>query len=148
MEKVIQCTVCEDTNHCFEEVQEDYSSFMCFKCGFMSDTRFSNDHDKESEQNMSLLMNQIKVFDQARRIWWYPSVVNMGKLGMIFPEGSSKYQWQWKFAKVVPVEEGDTEAEGYKEKLDIENAKAYNKTDFLSAIKEMGITKDLRSAKD
>ena len=43
MERVIDCPHCKDTDSCFEETQVEYSSFMCFKCGFMSDSRFEND---------------------------------------------------------------------------------------------------------
>ena len=34
MEKVITCPVCLDTDHCFEDVQEQHSSYLCFKCGY------------------------------------------------------------------------------------------------------------------
>ena len=30
MERVITCPVCYDTDTCFEEMQENYSSYMCF----------------------------------------------------------------------------------------------------------------------
>ncbi len=41
MEKVITCPVCLDTDHCFEDVQEQHSSYLCFKCGYMSDSRYT-----------------------------------------------------------------------------------------------------------
>ena len=40
MERVIVCPVCKDSDTCFEEIQENFSSYMCFNCGFMSDTRY------------------------------------------------------------------------------------------------------------
>ena len=40
MEKVIDCPVCYDTDNCFEDVQESFSSYLCFSCGFMSDSRY------------------------------------------------------------------------------------------------------------
>ena len=40
MEKVITCPVCKNTDNCFEEVQETFSSYLCFSCGFMSDSRY------------------------------------------------------------------------------------------------------------
>ncbi len=43
MERVIDCPCGKDKDSCFEEVQENFSSFMCFACGFMSDTRFEKD---------------------------------------------------------------------------------------------------------
>tara|TARA_Y100000592_G_scaffold101160_1_gene186204 strand:+ start:22881 stop:23348 length:468 start_codon:yes stop_codon:yes gene_type:complete len=155
VERIVKCSHCGSENNCFEEVCEEYSSFMCFQCGFMSDSRFNNEYDNDASKNMAIVMNQMKIYDSERQIWWYPSVVNMGKLGMIYPEPTSvneetkKVQdWIWKYAKVVPVEEGDTEAKGYKEKLDVENGSVYEKDDFLSAIREMGITKDLGGEKN
>ena len=43
MERVIDCPCCFDTDKCFEEVQETYSSFLCFNCGYMSDSRYQLD---------------------------------------------------------------------------------------------------------
>ena len=153
-ERVVECKHCGSTDHCFEEVGE-YSSFMCFQCGFMSDTRFSEEHDNSVEKDMSIVMNQMKIFDDERKIWWYPSVVNMGALGMIYPEPTKVSEktgkvkdWVWKFAKVVPVEEGDAYADGYDKKLDVDGAMTFEQNDFISAIKQLGITKDLRGEKN
>ena len=120
---------------------------MCFKCGYMSDTRFNKEHDKEANQNTAVLINQIKKWDNDREIYWYPSVVNMGKLGMIFPNGDQN-DWKWNFAKVKPVIEQTAATKGYDNFLDIDNADEYEKDDFISAIKDMGITKDLNNAKN
>ena len=43
MERVIDCPVCFNTDNCFEETQESYSSYLCFNCGFMSDSRYETD---------------------------------------------------------------------------------------------------------
>ena len=40
MEKVITCPNCFNSDQCFEEVQETFSSYLCFHCGFMSDSRY------------------------------------------------------------------------------------------------------------
>ena len=58
MERVIDCPVCFDTDHCFEEMQKEFSSFMCFKCGFMSDSRFEKDSLRmiENEKNSPKIM--------------------------------------------------------------------------------------------
>ena len=92
MERVIDCPCCKDSDSCFEEVQESFSSFMCFACGFMSDTRFEKD-------SLQTIENERAQYD------------------------------------------------GYSSRLDIEGAKTFHKDDFLSACKEMGITKDLKNEK-
>ena len=35
---------------------------------------------------------------------WFPSVINMGERGMIYPEGKQE-SWVWKYAKVVDIPE-------------------------------------------
>jgi hypothetical protein len=148
MEKVIVCPICNDENHCFEEMQEDYSSFMCFHCGFMSDTRFTEANEALITMDTTVLVNKLRTFDEERKIWWFPSVVNMGKMGIIFPEGNEN-SWSWKFARVVDIPKENREKfKGYEQRLDVENAKRYDKWDFISACKDMGITKDLGEEKN
>ena len=143
MERVVDCPICNDVDRCFEEIQEVYSSFMCFNCGFMSDTRFTEENDSQVEQNASILTNKLKTFDKERGIYWFPSVVNMGTLGIIYPEGTEE-EWFWKFAKVTPIpEEKKSAMPNYENMLDTDNAKTYDKFDFLSACKAMGIAKDI-----
>ncbi len=148
MERVIDCPCCKDSDSCFEEVQVEYSSFMCFKCGFMSDSRFEKDSLRmiENEKNSPKLVTDLKFHDRERDIVWYPSVINMGKLGLIFPEGHPS-NWSWRYAPVVEVIEDEKEQYGgHTHRLDMENALVFDKDDFLSACKEMGITKDLKGS--
>ena len=108
MERVITCPVCFDGDKCFEEVQETYSSYLCFNCGYMSDSRYVIgsleliDNLKKSPK----LVQDTAYEDKERNIVWFPSVINMGELGMIFPEGNPE-EYVWKYAKVIdiPVEE-------------------------------------------
>ena len=88
MEKVIDCPVCYDTDKCFEDVQEQYSSYLCFKCGFMSDSRYESgglqlmDNLKKSPK----LVQDLQFEDTQRNIVWFPAVINMGEKGIIFPD--------------------------------------------------------------
>ena len=99
MERVVDCPICNDVDRCFEEVQKEYSSFMCFNCGFMSDTRFTEDNQDKIDQDTTILINKLKTFDYQRDIWWFPAVVNMGKLGIIYPDGTED-KWEWKYQRI------------------------------------------------
>ena len=146
MERVIDCPVCFDTDACFEDIQEKFKSYMCFNCGFMSSSYYKKDTVKEAE-GMVKLVDELKTFDEERQIWWYPSVLNMGPKGIIFPEGNLS-NWVWRYAKVVEVPKEEQEqypipgkdGEFYTEKLDVENAQSYGQYEFLQACKDMGIT--------
>lgn len=148
MERVIDCPVCFDNDSCFEDIQENFSSFMCFNCGFMSHSNYTEDKVGEI-QHTSQLIRELAVKDSERDIYWYPSVVNMGKLGIIYPDGTPT-EWVWKMAKVVKVDEEEAknypipgkDGEYYTERLDVDNAMEFGQYEFLSACKAMGIVND------
>lgn len=148
-ETKVTCPNCMNTDKCFEEQVsiEDFSSFMCFNCGYTSNTAYKND-SKPLEQMMdsaTQLMRDISIYDYDRKIHWFPSVLNMGKLGIIFPEGT-KDNWSWRFAKVRELseeEQQDPQYEGHEQTLDVENAEVFGQHEFLEACREMGIVKDL-----
>ena len=148
MEKVITCPYCNDTDRCFEDVQDTFSSFMCFNCGYMSHSNYTEDKISEI-QHTSQLIRDLAYKDDDRDIYWYPSVVNMGKLGIIYPDGLP-HDWNWKFAKVTQVSEEEQknypipgkDGEYYTERLDVDNAQEFGQFEFLEACKSMGIVKD------
>lgn len=145
----ITCPHCLNEEHCFEEKidMENFSSYICFNCGFMSNTTYKRDSESlnKMEASSSELMKEIKFFDYERKIFWFPTILNMGKFGMIYPEGT-KNNWMWKLAevrKLSPEEQKDPQYEGHEHTLDIEGAQEYGQHEFLDACKKMGIVKDL-----
>ena len=138
MERVIDCPCCFDVDSCFEDVQETFSSFMCFNCGFMSNSNYTEDNI-EKIQHTSQLIKDLSFKDETRNIYWYPSVVNMGKLGIIYPDGVLS-DWYWHYAKVVEIPKEDREKyDGHSKRLDIENPQKFGQFEFVDACKAMGI---------
>ena len=142
MERVIDCPHCFDTDHCFEDIQETFSSYLCFSCGFMSDSRYeigSIDVIENLKKSPKLVVES-QFEDKHRNIVWFPSVINMGKLGMIYPEGT-KDEYVWKHARVVDIpEEEQAKYNNYSQRLDVENAETFEQDNFMGACKAMGIT--------
>ena len=145
----ITCPHCLSDKHCFEEKIdiENFSSYICFNCGFMSNSTYTRDSDALSkmESSSSELMKEIKFFDYEREIFWFPTILNMGKFGMIYPKGK-KDHWNWKLAEVRELseeEQKDPKYEGHEHTLDLENATTYGQHEFVDACKKMGIVKDL-----
>ena len=151
-EIVIDCPVCFDTHQCFEDSVENkdgtiFKSYMCFNCGFTSNSAYTWDSPelKKAQVGATQLMNDVAYYDEDRKIMWFPSVLNMGKLGVIYPEGT-KNNWTYKLAqvrKLTDLELKDKRYEGHVGMLDVENAKEYGQYDFLDACKDMGIIKEL-----
>ena len=143
----ITCPNCFSDKHCFEETAMDFKSYMCFNCGFTSNSAYSNDSDalKKMQETSSELMKEISMYDYDRKIHWFPTILNMGKFGMLFPEGT-KSNWNWKLAevrKLSPEEQKNPMYEGHEHTLDIENATTFGQHEFLEACKKMGIVKDI-----
>ena len=148
MERVITCPVCWDNNQCFEEVQETYSSYLCFHCGFMSDSRYEVDSLQllDNLKKSPKLVQKLKVEDKERNIMWFPSVINMGELGIIFPEGTPE-DYVWKYAKVIDIpEEERHKYDNYDRRLDVDGALTFSQNEFMKACDEMGITKELKES--
>ena len=146
MERVITCPVCWDNNQCFEEVQETFSSYLCFHCGFMSDSRYEVDSLQllDNLKKSPKLVQELKIEDKERNIMWFPSVINMGELGMIFPEGTPE-DYVWKYAKVIDIpEEERHKYDNYDRRLDVDGAFTFSQNEFMKACDEMGITKELK----
>ena len=92
------------------------------------------------------LVQETKFEDKERNIVWFLSVINMGTLGMIYPEGTPN-NFVWRYAKVADVPEGQEENyKGHKQFLDVENAEIFNSKEFLKACESMGITQRLNNA--
>ncbi len=145
----ITCPVCLSKN-CFEEKFSknniEFSSYMCFRCGFSSNSQYTHD-SPETEQlrkSSTELINEVSFYDEERELLWFPTVLNMGKFGMIYPEGTPT-NWNYKFAsirKLTQLEKKDPKYKGYEEVLDIENAKIYGQHEFVDACYDMGIITD------
>ena len=143
MESVIDCPICYDTDACFEDTQEKFKSYMCFNCGFMSSTYYTKDNSDMAEGS-SKLVDDLKFFDKERKIYWYPSVLNMGPKGVIFPEGTPE-DYVWRYAKVIEIlEEERDQYNNYDRRLDVDNAETYSRYEFMKACEAMGITKETK----
>ena len=146
MEKVIVCPKCFDTDRCFEEIQETYSSYLCFNCGYMSDSRYKIDDLNliEKLKNSPKLVQDTQFEDKERGIVWFLSVINMGELGMIFPEGTPE-EYVWKYAKVIEIpEEERAKYNNYDRRLDVDNAETFSQNEFMKACEAMGITREMK----
>ena len=118
---------------------------MCFGCGMTTNSYMAIDSDKLEEltKNNTQHMNDLKIMDEERGLIWFPSVINMGEKGLIYPDGV-KTDWHWHYAKVIDVpEEQRKHYEGHDKRLDIENPEVFGQFEFMDACQAMGIIKDL-----
>ncbi len=149
MEEKTNCPLCKDLHsNCFVEKTEiegnPFESYICFSCGMTSNSYLAFDSEKLEEytKSHSQLMNDLKIFDKERDIVWFPSVINMGEKGIIYPEGTVS-NWHWYYAGVVEIPEEDREKyDGHEKRLDVENAQKFGQFQFMDACQAMGVIKD------
>lgn len=149
MERKTQCPLCKGLNdNCFVEQTEvngkSFESYLCFQCGMTSNSYFAIDSDKleTAISNNTQLMNDLKIMDDDRNLIWFPSVINMGEKGIIYPDGKTN-DWYWMYAKVVDIPENERDKyDGHTKRLDVENAQKFGQFEFTEACIAMGIIKD------
>ena len=135
MENKITCPMCNAEKMCIEESQGDFISYMCFRCGYMSDSRFTEDSEylKMHLKNTPPVVIELKRYDLVRSIFWFPSVVNVPEKGVVFPKEDGDI-YSWVSAKYV-----ESEREGYDFELDMENSKEIESSFFYEALKYIGV---------
>ena len=139
------------TENCFKVYSDTETHYLCMSTGYMSSHNFKLEDTNFQEQinNSPELVKSLQHYDEETDLIWIPTVLNMGKLGMIFPEGNLS-DWNWCYAKNVEITEEEREkypvpgkeGEFFRSRLDIENAERFAKDKFIDACSSMGIIKD------
>lgn len=149
--KVI-CPRCGSKN-CF---QEDYkvesnsvSSFMCMGCGYTTTSlyKIGSEIVQQFEESLPELFKAIKYNDSTSDLVWYPIVLNFPDKGLIFPDGTNSFDWQWRAVPVKEVAEEDKNkypipdkpGEFYETKADMESSRLYPQSGFQDACKYLSI---------
>ena len=121
------------------------TSYLCMESGFTSHENLIDKSEFQTgyEVNLTELMLSCKIIDENDRAW-YPTFMQLPG-GMLYIDGKSSQSWKWKVAKVVPIAEEDKkkypvigkENEYHTARLDVDNAKTYDKDDFATALDEL-----------
>ena len=137
------CPKCKAHESCYkQQINEVADSYSCLACGFLTnDLLKEGDYDVEAyEAEMPELFKDIKYVDDKGRVW-YPNVINLETKGTVFPNGSSKEDWQWSAIKNTTLTEEEKESLRFKGK----NYKSDSKTlesfgsDYFSACDYIGL---------
>ena len=147
----IICPHCGSHNCFHEELEDGMTSYLCMGCGYTSNVLFKTGTDDllGFEQPMPELYKDIKFVDSERGITWYPTVLNIPSLGIVFVDGKSKEDWKWKAAPAVDVAESEKTKypipgqpdEFYTKRLNMDLAKDFEQTEFTEACKYVGLIK-------
>lgn len=137
---------CPKCSH--NEVLREDNVRICLSCGFQSLPTYTKNSDiiKQVRETSPKIVKELMFYDEKLKQYWLPSILNVNKKGMVFPEGN-KNEWKWAFAPYVsiPVFERinykipGKEDEYYEYRLGIEKVEYFDIYDFLGAILKLGV---------
>ena len=141
--------------NCFVQEMGEAKSYLCIDSGYTTNTSYEIDSEaiKKTMERSPKLIKDLQYIDEDRGLIWFPSIVQVPGIGMIFPDGSSIDDWGYSVAKqiAIPTEEQKNypipgkEGEYYQSKLDMENLKTFDKMKFEDACEELKIIEDVKN---
>ena len=147
-DKLIECPRCGSDACYTQEINDKITNYMCYGCGFQSNSLMKSNEDFLNEQ-VEVLPELYKdlIYEDSEGKSWLPSTINLPKQGMVFANGSTIKNWKWAAVKATKVLEKEKEKypipgkEGkfYKHKMDMETMKMFPEKDFMDALSYIGV---------
>ena len=148
MDNLIVCDRCGSDACYIQEVNQSIKNYMCYGCGFQTNSLMKKDEVFFEEQMETLpnLYKELMGEDYEGKIWM-PSTVNLPEKGMVFANGPSASNWNWGAVKAVPVKDEDKEkypipgkkGEYYKFRMDMDTLKNFEERDYMEALEYIGV---------
>lgn len=144
MDNLTICPCQRQSDACYiQEVSSEIKNYMCYGCGFISNS-LMREGERFYEEQIEILPELYKDLfwtDEDGKIWM-PSVVNEPTKGMVFANGASSSTWMWGAVKAVPVKDEEKEkypipnkkGEYYQFRMDMTTLKNFDKFGFIDAL--------------
>lgn len=137
-----ECTRCGSDACYSQEVNKDITIELCYGCGFQSNSIMTSGSQFLSEQ-MEILPELYKELvdeeEESGKIWM-PTTINIEDKGIIFADGSGRYNWRWAGVKAIKVKKKDREKyNGAKYRADMSTIKHFPEKDFMEALSYVDI---------
>ena len=142
------CPKCGSDACYVTEVNQDINNYLCYGCGFQSNTLMREGEEIMDDQLSMLpeLYKDLRHEDKTGQVW-FPSTVNLPKQGMVFANGSTTENWKWAAVKAVEVTEEEKSKypipgkkdQYYKHRMDMTTMKQFEERDFMEALSYIGV---------
>jgi hypothetical protein len=149
MDNLTICPCQRQSDACYmQEVSSEIKNYMCYGCGFISNS-LMKEGERFYEEQIEILPELYKDLfwtDEDGKIWM-PSVVNEPTKGMVFANGASSSTWMWGAVKAVPVKDEEKEkypipnkkGEYYQFRMDMTTLKNFDKFGFIDALSYINV---------
>jgi hypothetical protein len=146
MDNLITCDRCGSDACYVQEVNNEIKNYMCYGCGFVTNTLMKKGEQFFEEQMETLpeLYKELMGEDEKTGLVWMPNTVNIPNKGMVFADGGRASNWAWAAVKAVPMPEEEKakfaeKGKEYEFKMDMTTIKHFGERDFLEALDYIGI---------
>jgi len=123
-------------------------SYLCVGCGYTTQSSLAITEDGLSSDGLVAamatsprLVQDLAYRDTERRLVWFPTVMNIPKVGVLYPDGKVG-EWSWVVAPFIKLSEDEVEQYEmnggdvkYEYRLGIERLQRFTGLDFESALK-------------
>ena len=147
-DNLIKCARCEGDACYSQEVNESITNYMCYGCGFQTNSLMKKGEEFFEQQMETLpdLYKELMGEDEEGKIWM-PTAINLPTKGMVFANGTRADNWKWSAVKAIPVKEEEKEkypipgkkGEYYEWRMDMSTITHYDEKDFVDALDFIGI---------
>jgi hypothetical protein len=148
MDNLINCPRCSSDACYVEEVNQDIKTYLCYGCGYMSNS-LMKEGETFLEEQVSILPELYKdlLFTDNEGKVWMPSTINVPDKGMVFANGTNTQNWKWAAVKAVPIKEEEKHkypipgksGQFYKNRMDMSTMKEFDERDFMEALSYINI---------
>ena len=125
------------------DVDTNVTSYMCMESGYSTTDKLQigSDAVEQFEESITELMRDARIEDEESGLVWHPSFLQF-PFGILYIAGTGAHDMHWEVAEVVDVQEHaktmypvpGREGEYFTSKLDVDNAKVFDKLDFENAL--------------
>lgn len=138
-----KCPHCKETS-----VLKENDVRICLTCGFQSMPSYVDDSEtmKMLNKTSPKIVKSLLFYDDDLKRYWLPSILDVNRQGMVFPEGN-QMEWKWAYAPYVPIPVFERinypvqgkDGEYYEYRLGLDNIEYFEQNDFSSALKRLGV---------
>jgi hypothetical protein len=146
MDNLSTCDRCGSDACYIQEVNDKIKNYMCYGCGFITNSLMKKDEQFFEEQFPMLpsLYKELCVEDEETGLIWMPNTINLPNKGMVFADGTRADNWSWAAVKAIPMPEEEKtqfkeKGKDYEFKMDMETMKHYPESDFMEALDYIGV---------
>ena len=149
-DKLITCIKCGSDAAYEISVSETVTNTSCYGCGFNSSTAMVEDSEFYNTQMEILpeLYKELVYKDKETQSIWMPNYINLVDNGMVFANGSSKYNWKWAAVKAMDIPKDEQHkypipskpGEFYERRMDMKTLKEFDhESGFIDSLDYIGV---------